>query len=251
MKNNNELSGKLAVTLRNNPFKEGTFIAHVPHRAISMNALISEIADTTQGLDKYQIVHAAELLRDKIEKLLSMGYAVSVLDLGTMYLAAKESVRNYNPDTTDIAGFEVRFSVSQKLKAAAAKIVANVAAVSDNSPAIKSVENPIDGNTEGTLKATFSARLSGRNLKVGGEGSGVWFVPLNAGGVAESDESKWIQVDNNFITVNKAKELTFFLPRTLEEGVRYLIIVRTAVCGSMMRSAFTEGASPIAVTVAA
>ncbi len=113
---NDTASNAIPVNVRVNPLKENSVIASVPRNTISMDAVLNEAATLTTGLDKYQISHAAEILKNIFTRLLKTGNAVSVLDMGTLYLVPTGAVDSTNPSTSDIHGFTARFSTAAKFQ---------------------------------------------------------------------------------------------------------------------------------------
>ena len=55
-----------AVTLTPCNFKENTYIARVPRKTITTDQILDLIAAHNQGIDRYQIGHAMELLKKEI-----------------------------------------------------------------------------------------------------------------------------------------------------------------------------------------
>ena len=248
--NNAKAESTLGVTLSACALRENTYVAHVPRNTVSMDALLNEVVEHNQGIDKYQIGHAAELLKREILNQIKQGKAVNMLDLGTLYIAPTSGVSSLNPSSEDIKNFEARFSSGEELKSVLSTITASVAEIKDSSPVIKTVTNPLDGSTDGNLTATYSVRLSGKKLKVGGTGSGVWFVPVTDDGTADADESKWLGVEEKFITVNQPKTLEFYIPRTVENDTKYKIVIRTALDASgKEKKTLCQGETPNVVTV--
>lgn len=258
---NEQTASKIGVTLSASGLAPNMYVARVPRNNVSMDALLNSVVENNHGIDKYQISHAAELLKKEILLQIKSGKSVNVLDLGTLYLASRKGIKTLNPDKTDINGFEARFSVAKEINAALAKITASVTQIIVANPVIKEIQNPLQTDEESnphmqnssdrvSLKATFSARIKGRNLKLGGEESGIWFVPLTDEGVAEADESQWIKVDDEFILKNGKTVLEFHLPRELTVGTQYLILIRTRLGGSsVLKKDLLEGESPMAVVI--
>ena len=74
-------------------------------------------------------------------------------------------------------------------------------------------------------------------------------MPENERGETMADEAEWVRVEDGFITKNTARTLEFYLPRTLEEGKRYFIAVRTAVSGSTELKSPVLGISAVSVVI--
>lgn len=190
-----------------------------------------------------------ELLKKEILEQAKLGFAVDIMEICKLYIAPKNSVRSLTPEAETITGFEARFSVNDDLKTTLESVSASVTSVVDSSPLISQIENLVDGTIDTTLKATFSARLTGKKLKVGGNESGIWFVPAAVDGSASTDETGWINVDESFVTKNTARTLEFYLPRSLGTGKKYFIAVRTSLSGSTELKVPVTGLSRIAVEI--
>lgn len=238
-----------AVALIPCALKDHTYIARVPRKTITTDQILDLIAEHNQGIDRYQVSHSMELLKKEIMEQAALGFAVDMMGICKLYVAASSSVTSLNPAAEIVTGFEPRFSASDELKNKLKKSSASVASVSDPLPLISKIEDPGNGKTDGTLRATFSARLSGRKLKLGESDSGIYFVPLDETGAAESDETKWIKVPEGFVTLNTPKYLEFHLPRSLEKGKKYHIAVRTNMSGITVLKKTVTGLSKIPVVI--
>ena len=238
-----------AVTLTPCNFKENTYIARVPRKTITTDQILDLIAAHNQGIDRYQIGHAMELLKKEILEQAKLGFAVDIMQICKLYIAPISSVQSLTPEAESITGFEARFSTNEELRETLKEITAAVSAVVDSAPQITQIENPVSGYAEGVLKATFSARIKGKKLKVGGENNGIFFIPLLEDNTANQDEQEWIKVPEEFITTNSPKMLEFHLPRNLATGKKYFIGIRTSIRGTQELKNAVTGFSKIAVTI--
>ena len=238
-----------AVTLTPCNLKENTYIARVPRKTITTDQLLDLVSAHNQGIDRFSVAHAMELLKKEILEQAELGFSVDIMDICKLYIAPTSSVQSLTPEAETVTGFEARFAVNEKLKERLKKVSASVAGVVDSAPKITQIENPIDSKASGVLKATFSARIKGDKLQVGGEGSGVFFVPCLAGGSADENEDHWIKVPDGYFSKNTKTTLEFYLPRTLEADKKYFIAVRTASRGKLELKSAVTGMSKIAVTI--
>ena len=238
-----------AVTLTPCSFKENTYIARVPRKTVTTDQILDLIVNHNVGIDRYQVGHAMELLKKEILEQAKLGFAVDIMEICKLYIAPKSSVQSLTPEAETVTGFEARFSVNDDLKSTLEGITASVISVVDSSPLISQIKNPVDGTFDTNLKATFSAHLTGKKLKIGGEAAGIWFVPVLEDGTASKDNTTWVNVDKSFITKNTASTLEFYLPRTLEIGKKYFIAVQTSLSGSTELKAPVQGISRIAVEI--
>lgn len=239
-----------AVTLAPCHLKENTYIARVPRKTITTDQLLDLVAAHNQGIDRYQVGHAMELLKKEILEQAALGFAVDVMEICKLYVAPISSVRSLTPEAETVTGFEARFAVNETLKETLRGVTAAVSTVVDSSPQISQIENPMGDSQDGALKATFSARLKGKKLKVGGKNCGIFFIPSD-GEDALSDEERWTKVPESFITRNSDTTLEFHIPRSLETGASYFIAVRTQTRGTTELKTAVTGYSKIAVKLEA
>ena len=161
----------IAVTLTPCSFKENTYIARVPRKTLTTDQILDLVASHNQGIDRYQVGHAMELLKKEILEQAKLGFAVDIMEICKLYIAPISAIQSLKPEAEKITGFEARFTPNDELKETLKGITASVTAVVDSSPQITQIENPVNSATDGKLKATFGARLKGKKLKVGGENS--------------------------------------------------------------------------------
>ena len=246
---NSNRETNFAVTLTPCALKENTYIARVPRRTVSTDQLLDLVTSHNVGIDRYQVGHAMELLKKEILEQAELGFAVDIMDICKLYIAPLSSVQSLTPEAETVTGFEARFAVNDELKEKLKNVTATVTAVIDSSPQISQIENPVDGSSDGKLKATFSARIKGKKLKVGGAENGVFFIPALEDGTPDTNEESWIKVDDNFITKNTSTTLEFYIPCDLEIGKQYFIAVRTQIRGAMELKTPVTGYSKIPVTI--
>lgn len=240
-----------AVTLTPCSFKENTYIARVPRKTISTDKLLDLVESHNKGIDRFQVSHAMELLKKEILEQAALGFAVDIIEICKLYIAPISSVRSLTPEAETVTGFEARFTVNEELKKNLKGVTAAVTTVVNSCPQISKIEDPAQDATDGVLKATFSARLKGKKLKLGGETSGIFFIPADENGKAVSNEELWTKVPENFITKNTDIMLEFHIPRTLETGASYFLAVRTQMRGSAELKNAVIGYSKIAVRLEA
>ncbi len=236
-----------AVTLTPCSFKENTYIARVPRKTISTDKILDLVESHNKGIDRFQVSHAMKLLKKEILEQASLGFAVDIMEICKLYIAPISSVCSLTPEAETVTGFEARFDVNETLKDNLKGMSAAVTTVVNTRPQISQIEDPSQNATDGVLKATFSARLKGKKLQVGGKDSGIFFMPMNEKGNAVSDEEQWTKVPDNFITRNTDRTLEFHIPRTLKTGESYFIAVRTQTRGGTDLKTAVTGYSKIAI----
>lgn len=241
----------VSVTLSSNHLVKDRYVVRVPRNTVKLNEIITSICDNYPSLDPYVINHSAELLKHEILKLLKSGKAVNVLELGTLYLAGENTVSNTNPQVENMPKLTLKFASSKEAVNALSNLSVDSFMVTDCKPQIQSICSLKDGNCEGILHKGFGVRLSGYKLKLAGEGSGIFFVPLDNDNEPATDESTWIKADTSYLPQNKMKEICFNLPDALQSGKPYYIALRTSyLTNKTNRKSSMTGFSTSTVTVA-
>lgn len=220
-------SSLLSVTLHKNNFtKDGTYCATVTRNTATFKNILSEIAEDNKGVDPYMLQFAAILIQKKILKMLEQGKAVNVFDLGTLYIAMKCNAKGKS-DVPENGRFYIKFTPTSLANDAIAALSVDKVVFADGSPEITEVADLSNGKTDGSLTQGRPAKITGARLKIGGEGSGLFFAPCDSDGNPVNDESEWIKADDTAIFRNKPTELNFFVPAAIEKG-KYRIVLRTA-----------------------
>ena len=210
-----------AVTLTPCNLRENTYIARVPRKTVTTDQILDLVAAHNQGIDRYQVEHAMELLKKEILEQAELGFSADILGICKLYIAPRSSVKSLTPEAESVTGFEARFSVNDRLRDRLKSMTAAVTAVVGTAPQICQIENPVAGEDENKsiLKANFSARIRGKKLKVGGneygKDSGIFFVPALENNTPSKKEDEWITVPKEYITRNTDTLLEFQLARTL------------------------------------
>lgn len=224
----------LSVSLRKNQFAESSdsYVGSVTRSTVTLENLIAQAAEKNPGLSAYTLQHSALVLGDEMLAATGNGKAVDVLGLGTLCIYVDGSVTGQNPDGSSIPGFRLGFTPSQKTQKVLGSLKVDKVVFSDSTPMIDKIINGFDQNTDLILTKGKGVHIKGSRLKIGGEGSGIWFAPLSSDGNAEKDESKWTAVDSATIGTNQPKHLEFYVPETesMTAGA-YFIVIRTRHLG--------------------
>lgn len=221
-------SSVLSVTLHENKLtNNGTYFATVSRNMATFKNILSEIAEDNKGIDPFMLQYAAVLIQKKILKMLEQGKAVNVLDLGTLYISLKCSARGKS-DVAERGSFCIKFAPTGLANEAVAALSVDKVVFADASPEILSIEDISTGKTDGTFTPGKPMRITGSRLKLGGEGSGIFFVPVEPNGDAAADESAWTAVPETDIFRNMPSELNFFAPQILSAGSSWRLVLKTA-----------------------
>lgn len=235
-------SSLVSITLKENKLKkDGTYYATVTRNKASFRNILSEIAEENKGIDPFILQYCAILLQKKILKFLEQGKAVNILDLGTMYIAMEVSAKS-KTEVPQNGKFKVRFSPTKLTSSSLQKLSIDKIVYNDKSPEIDSVTD-ISTEEENVLSLGAPAKITGANLKLGSEESGIYFAAISSDEKLE-DSSTWTRIDDSKVFHNKPAELNFFVPQTLDSSKEYKVVIKTNyISASVTRKEFLESVS--------
>ena len=238
-------SSTLSVSLHKNYLmKDGSYCATVTRNTATFKNILSEIAEDNKGMDPFMLQFAAILIQKKILKMLEQGKAVNVLDLGTLYIAMKCNAKGKS-DVSGSGNFHIKFTPTSLANDALSALTVDKVVYADGSPEITEIADLSNGKAAGSLTPGKPARITGARLKIGGQGSGIFFAPCDSDGIPVKDESAWVKADDTAIFRNKPTEINFFVPASLEKG-KYCIVLRTAyLSDKTFRKNLVETQSPV------
>ena len=82
-----------AVTLTPCNFGKNIYIARVPRKTVTTDQLLDLVAAHNQGIDRYQVEHAMELLKKEILEQAELGFSVDIMEICKLYIAPIGGVR--------------------------------------------------------------------------------------------------------------------------------------------------------------
>lgn len=250
------------VVIRANPFnkEEDSFFGSVTRNTVTQEQLIKGILDENQntntGLNAYILNFAMDRMKTQILTEIKNGNAVSVLDLGTMYLCTKGSFKTAK-ETADVSALKdvqlgVGFTASTDVQNAVDKLKIGSVSHTISTPVINKVINLATKVADGTIKGGKTAEIVGNKLKLMGEPSGVYLVPLDEAQKPTTDETAWIRISDEDILKNYPKSLIVQLPTFEESGALYCVAVRTCFMSGKsdteLKKPVTGFSKPLTVT---
>lgn len=221
-------NGRVSVKLQKNNLSEKgkeSFYGKVERYTYSTQNILDAMSESLPLVDAGTVASVLNAYANTLLKILASGNAAKFGELGTFYIAGNGSVES----ESDKPALTVRFSASQTLKNTVQNIEIASSGYSVPSGVIASVTDVSSGKADGALTANGSVLAEGSNLKVGGEGSGVWLAPAAENGTASADESAWTKIQTALV-FNQPSKLLFALPQNLASG-KYRIVVRTRYAG--------------------
>ncbi len=209
-------NGRVSVKLQKNHFaKTGSenYYGKVERFTYSTKNILDEMAESVPLVDLGTITSVLNAYANTVLKVLSSGNAVKFGELGTFYIAGKGSVDS----VTGKPSLTVKFSAAPALKDTVQNIQIASSEYVEPSGVITSVTDVATGKVDGSLSAGGSVLIEGAGLKVGGEDSGIWFVPVTDDGALSTDKSLWIKVETTLIYNLPSKPFLQYL-RLLQAG---------------------------------
>lgn len=196
----------------------GRLVGKVNEQTATLRNIVGDIQRNGRCLlNENMLFYAAEVLREAYLDRIRDGYAVDVLGLGRIYHALDGTFRTESDTPGARPKLVPRFTPSRLLVAACKKLVCATVRRSDTAPVVWSVQSlPDDGSS--VLRAGSPVRICGRNLKLAGDGSGVFFLPT-AGGDA-------VCLPPERMADNFPRSLLFYLPPDIQPGT-YAMEVRS------------------------
>ena len=201
----------------------------ISRRKITVRAILAEMEKNHHQLvSKELMFYVAEELSKHMMDKFKKGYAVELLDFGTIFPTMKGSIKATDTPSVIKKHFDVGFTPSKQAYAALKNYeVAKVRNVSVQH-CIYSVCDlcPSERRRNSILTGRLGL-IKGKGIKLGGNTSGLYAVPVPEDwkGYSLPARTQWIPITN--IVSNKPSELEFYAPE-LKPGT-YVFIVETSL----------------------
>lgn len=227
-----EVPAKVNVTIRESNLSgengKSTLYGSVAHRKVTVMSILKEMEDNHAGIaSKELLFYVAQELSRRMMSKLRHGYAVELLDFGTIFPTMKGSIKKTDKPSEIAAHFDVGFTPSKEARSAVKSLkVANVLDV-DRQHAIYSVCELLVAETpRNVIKADRIAEIKGKAIKMGGDVSGLYAAKVGENWNKKiPPRSEWIKLSH--IITNLPSKIDF-LAEELESG-SYTLIVETSL----------------------
>ena len=224
-------SGKGTLTMYKNPFNNGRrYYARFDRDTITMEQIIARIQKKDLGTNALMVKHITGLIKAEILEALSRGEAVNILDLGTLFITADASAENGSASDLTVAGFSAGFTPSALTNDALKELSVKKITVADHSPRIERLFDTYDEEERDEFTAGTRVRMTGANMKLGGETSGLYLCPAEGDGSIADDEGSWTKIGSSLLKANLASRIEFIIPRGQAAGT-YRILLHTSYAG--------------------
>lgn len=234
-----EIESAVSAMFKKNYLPGRDFYVQIDKRFVSYKGELQSIQDDQKGVDIGNLNYNLGIYQDKLLTLLSQGYSVKILDLLIISPVVRGSVKSISEAKSQRV-FTVKITPLPLLLDSVKNLSISDIKVAEKKVLISQILGLED--LEGTLVAGKAASVRGDNLKLGAEGSGVYFAPVGDDGKESEDREKWIKVEKVLRNVNS--ELLVILPNTLKEG-KYIVIIETLYSSKGVRKIPLIGKSEI------
>lgn len=213
---------------RSNLASGGTEVLYgsVNCKKMTVRALLDAATSSAHGaLNKEVLSYAAEELSRLMMDKLRQGYAVELLDFGTIYPAMRGSIRATDTPSQLKAHFDVGFTPSKQARAAVGALVVRSVRPVQRQHCIYTVSDVFGGTENGTLICGGVGRIIGKALKLGGGTCGLYAARVDAnwnGSLPAHD--CWIRLEH--VITNLPSRLEFMTE--LSAG-NYVFVVETSL----------------------
>lgn len=223
----NGKDGNGGLVLYANPFGTGKkFYGRFERDVLSMENLVSRVQEKNPGTDEIIIQTAISYIKREVLVALKEGKAVNLMDLGELYISATGTTSSDSASDISELNLTVKFTASQLLRDAIAKVSIGSVMFSNTAPTINKIFNWFTGEESTTLSAEKNVILEGKRLKIGTEDSGLYLAPVDEKGEVTDEESLWIDC-TNLVRLNTPKKIDFYLPTAATDGSSYRIVIKS------------------------
>lgn len=227
-----EAPTKVNVTLRESNLTgengKSTLYGAVRHRKVTVKSILKEMEENHASIaSKELLFYLAEELSVRMMSKLRHGYAVELLDFGTVFPTMKGSIKKTDTPSEIASHFDVGFTPSKEAREAVKSLkVANVLDVGEQHE-IYSVRELLVAETPlNVIKIGRMAQIKGKSIKMGGDVFGLYAAKVSENWSGDiPPRSGWIKLSH--VATNLPSKIDF-LAEELESG-SYTLIVETSL----------------------
>ena len=222
-----EKAGQVSLKLQRNVFKGPNaeeYYGKVERILHSNENVLDKMAERLPDITIGKITDVMTVYTKILLEILKAGGAVRFGSLGTFYIASKGTTESQTGKT----GLTVKFSCNETLCKVAEAIEIADSQFAEAKCLIDVITDLSRNESDGMLKAGASIIIEGSGLRIAGEDSGVWCVPVE-NAKPKNDESTWTKVEDKFFC-NTPKKLLLTMPESIVPG-KYCFVLRTRCAG--------------------
>ncbi|MDO5773782.1 MAG: DUF4469 domain-containing protein [Spirochaetales bacterium] len=219
------------------------YYGKIRQRKLNVITILEEMQkDNATVLSKEVMFYIASELSKRMMNKLSQGYALEMLDFGTLFITMKGEIKRTDKPKEISKHFGIGFTPSKQAEEAVKDFeVRAVLDVSEQHYIKKICIASVNETEPNIIQAGRIARIYGKALKLGGNVFGLFLAPIDNNEEIIPDETKWTQVEN--ICTNRPSQIDFIVPEKINKAENYKIILRTSLAAGgkpMKRSVAIE-----------
>lgn len=198
----------------------------IVHRKATVRSILAEMEEYNQSLaSKETMFYIAKELSMRMMEKFKHGYAVELLDFGTIFPTIKGSICVSDKPSDIKKKFDVGFTASDEARDALGELGVRRVRRPYVQHCIFSIFNMFAPEEKHQLRVECMAKITGKAIKLGGEKCGLYAAPVeeNWNGLLPNRED-WILMKH--VTENKPSSLEFYVD--LKEGF-YVFVVETSL----------------------
>lgn len=205
------------------------YYGKIRQRKLNVMTILDEMQkDNASVLTKETMFYIASELSKRMMSKLSKGYALEMLDFGTLFITMKGEIKKTDKPKEIAKHFGIGFTPSKQAEEAVKDFeVKAVLDVSEQHYIKKICIASINETEPNVIQAGRIARMYGKALKLGGNEFGLFLAPVDNNEEVITDETKWVQVKN--ICTNRPSQIDFIVPDEINKNEKYKIILRTSL----------------------
>lgn len=193
----------------------GRLVGKVKSKTVNIRNILADIKDKGDcRLDDNTLFYAAREIALAYMERLRRGYALDLLGLGRLYPALDGTYKTVHDAPSLRPNVVPRFTPSKDCVTLCEKLQCRFATKSNSAPTISCVRSFDDKRTADAKTVVYAGQpmeLRGRNLKLEGDGAGVYFTPRGS--------ERAICVPPQKVANNFPKSLLFCLPKEIPSGL--------------------------------
>ncbi|MCR5289752.1 MAG: DUF4469 domain-containing protein [Treponema sp.] len=204
----------------------------IAHHKVTVTSILKEMEDDHSIVASKELMYyVAQELGQRMLKKFKQGYAIELLDFGTVFPTMRGSVGAFDSATELKKHFDVGFTPSKEVRAALDNYTVRTVRKVSEQHKIYSVTDILEVNRQKKeLTVGLMAQVTGKAIKLGGKTFGLYAAAVSQEWVGELPErTQWIAMEH--ISINKPSTIQFFVEEVLKPGW-YVFIVETCLSGS-------------------
>ena len=239
--------------LKSDEDADAVYYGQVQQQRYTIGNAIAELAGNHSNLlSKETILYVVSQLNQLLLKKLSQGYALDVLDLGTLRMVVAGSIDTTTPKSQIAQKLSLSFTPSPTARTAIQGIKVGNVSKPSSVRRIYNVRPMVPPFVEGksvveeeseecpVIFCDYLAQITGKALKVGeGQGQGIFLVREG------QEDRQWFKVSS--VITNKLSTLLFIVPQVPAGRYRIVVVTNISASGNKLKSDVEISFGPVEI----